>query len=96
MTLAPIGFQSDSCPVTVDKITGAAYTVVGDSFKADTPQPWSPTGFQFVGGTGFGRYALHPDGKRAALAATQENVSEVHDQVVFVSNSFDYLKKMRR
>ena len=42
----------------------AAYTVVGDSFKADKPQR---------------RTGVRP---------------EVHDKVVFVSNFFDYLKKI--
>jgi hypothetical protein len=72
----------------------AAYAVVGDSFKADKPQPWSPTGYQPVSGNGFGHYALHPDGKQVALAAAEENVSEVHDKVVFISNFFDDLKKI--
>ena len=63
-----------------------------ESFKADRPQRWSPTGFQFVGGQGFAPYALHPDGKRVAVAA--ENVSEVDHTIVFMSNFFDYLKKI--
>jgi Tol biopolymer transport system component len=73
----------------------AAYTVVGDSFKADTPQPWSPTGYQSLGSPVVsGPYALHPDGKRVALAAARDSVAEVHDQVVFISNFFDYLRKI--
>jgi Tol biopolymer transport system component len=73
----------------------AAYTVVGDSFKAETPQPWSPIGYQSLGSPVVsGPYALHPDGKRVAFAAARENDSELHDQVVFISNFFDYLRKI--
>jgi hypothetical protein len=36
-------------------------------------------------------YDLHPDGKRVAAAADQAQ-NMVHDDVVFVSNFFDYLR----
>jgi serine/threonine-protein kinase len=58
------------------KVMVAPYTVEGDSFKADKPQLWSPTGYQSVGGAGFGPYAIHPDGKRLALAAADLNRRE--------------------
>ena len=71
----------------------APYTVVGESFRADTPQLWSPTN---VRGDSImnSAYDLHPDGKRVATAAAQEQGSGNQDKVVFVFNFFDYLRKI--
>ena len=80
---------------TQSKVMVAPYTVEGDSFKAGKPQIWSPTGYQSLGGAGFGPYAIHPDGKRLALAAAEQTAAgAIQDKVVFVSNFFDYLKKI--
>ena len=69
----------------------ASYAVVGEAFRASTPQLWSPTiaegwGFQNAG------YDLHPDGKRVAAAAAQGQADAVQDKVVFVFNFADYLR----
>ena len=71
--------------------SGTPYAVVGDSFMADKPQLWSPTS---IAGTRTGRaaYDLHPDGKRVAATATQEQTNTVHDKVVFVFHFADYLQ----
>jgi hypothetical protein len=69
----------------------ASYTVVGDSFMAGKPQNWSPTS---IVGTVRGPYDLHPDGKRVAATATQEQTKTVQDKVVFVFNFADYLRKI--
>jgi hypothetical protein len=74
-----------------NKVMSAPYTVVGDSFKADTPQMWSATSYQTVSGNG-GQYALHPDGKRLALVAATETV--VQDKIGLITNFFDYLRKI--
>lgn len=66
------------------------YSVAGDAFKADKPQPWSPTPYRSVG-AGFGSYALHPDGKRVAIAVVPEDHSQMRDKVVLMTNFFDYL-----
>jgi hypothetical protein len=71
----------------------ASYTVVGDSFMADKPQLWSPTSIAGTR-TGRGQYDLHPDGKRVAATATQEQTNAVQDKVVFVFNFADYLRKI--
>ncbi len=71
----------------------APYTVVGDSFRADTPQLWSPTSIRGVG-TSHAAYDLHPDGKRLAVGGSREQASGVQDKVVFVFNFFDYLRKI--
>jgi serine/threonine-protein kinase len=76
------------------KVMSAPYAVVGDSFRADTPQIWSPVAVQGAG-IGNSAYDLHPDGKRlAAATAPVPDPSAVQDRVVFVSNFFDYLRKI--
>lgn len=65
------------------------YTVVGDSFRADKPQAWSPT--NFVQSGVLGSYDVHPDGKRLALVAAKDQGDVMQDQIVVISNFFDYL-----
>jgi serine/threonine-protein kinase len=75
-------------------IMAARYAVVGDSFRADTPQIWSPTGIQGVA-PGNAGYDLHPDGKRVAAAAVADDGEGVaNDKVVFFFNFGEYLKKI--
>ena len=71
------------------KIMAAPYTVVGESFRAATPQIWSPTTVQ---PSSTAVYDLHPDGKRVAAAAELPPASGVQDHVVFVFNFADYLR----
>jgi hypothetical protein len=71
----------------------APYSVIGESFRADTPQLWSPTNFQGASATN-AAYDLHPDGKRLAVLAAQDQASGVQDKVVFVFNFADYLRKI--
>jgi len=75
------------------KVMFAPYAVVGDSFRADRPQIWSPTGIRGAR-IGNSAYDLHPDGKRLAAAAAQDQGSGVQDKVVFVFNFADYLRKI--
>ena len=74
-----------------DKIMFAPYTVVGDAFRADTPQIWSPTSI-VASAPGQLSFALHPDGKRVATAVAQAQANGVQDHVVFVSNFGDGLR----
>jgi serine/threonine protein kinase/Tol biopolymer transport system component len=76
------------------RVMFAPYAVAGDSFRADKPQVWSPTGIRLTGFNGGSPFDLHPDGKRLATfsASDQSNVSQ--DKVVFVFNFFDYLRKI--
>jgi Tol biopolymer transport system component len=75
-----------------NKVMIAPYSVAGDSFRADTPQVWSPTSLSNLGANF--PYDLHPDGKRLALAAARDEASVVQDKVVFVFNFADYLRKI--
>jgi len=73
-----------------NQIWFAPYTVVGDSFRAEKPQPWTPTHVRGLG-TPLA-YDIHPDGKRlAAIAATGVTTAN-NDNVVFVFSFLDYLK----
>ena len=71
-------------------IMAAPYAVVVDSFRADTPQIWSPTSIPGLGGFS-SAYDRHPDGKRVATGAPDQ-ASSVQDKVVFVFNFGDYLR----
>lgn len=77
---------------TQNKIMMASYTVVGDAFRAEKPQVWSPTSLTLRAGSSDYPYDLHPDGKR--LAITPPPDSGVQDKVVFVFNFADYLRKI--
>ena len=74
------------------KVMVAPYAVVGDSFRADTPQIWSPTSIR-PPSTTTSEYDLHADGKRLATAVGRDQ-SGVQDKVVFVFNFADYLRKI--
>jgi hypothetical protein len=79
------------------RIIAAPYAVVGDSFRADTPQVWSPRSVQGItfnsstGGRLQSAYDLHPVGKRIATSAAPEQAS-VQNPIVFVSNFGDDLR----
>src|SRR5262249_8119304 len=76
------------------KVMFTKYSVDGDSFRADKPQVWPPTGMRVAGFLTGSTYDLHPDGKRLALAAVREQSNVSQDKVVFVFNFFDYLRKI--
>ncbi|MBK9241496.1 MAG: protein kinase [Acidobacteria bacterium] len=71
------------------KVMVVPYTVVGDSFRADKPQIWSPTNYVQLGIQG--SYDVHPDGKRLALVAANDQAGAIQDQIVVISDFFDYL-----
>jgi hypothetical protein len=75
------------------KVMFAPYSVVGDSFRADTPQIWSPTSIRGPRVANAG-YDLHPDGKRLAGLAAVDQGAIGQDKVVVVFNVFDYLRKI--
>ena len=70
------------------------YAVAGESFLADKPQVWSPTGIRLAGFLTGSPYDLHPDGKRLAAAAGRDQGDVSQDKVVLVFNFLDYLRKI--
>jgi hypothetical protein len=75
------------------KVMVAPYAVVGDSFRADKRQIWSPTSIR-AGTSTTSAYDLHSNGKRIAASASLEQAGVVQDKVVFVFNFADYLRKI--
>ena len=75
-----------------NKVMFAPYSVTGESFRADAPKIWSPTSFRNPA-SGY-PYGLHPDGKRLAIVAAQEQGGGVQDKVVFFFGFGEYLKKI--
>jgi len=71
------------------RVLVAPYAVVGNSFQRSRPQFWSPNRYVPLGQQG--PYDIHPDGKRLAIIAAPEEAAFVQDQIVVVSNFFDYL-----
>jgi len=67
----------------------APYSVVGNSFRREKPTIWSPAKYMPLGNRS--PYDIHPDGKRLALVAAPDQTTDVLDQIVVVSNFFDYL-----
>ena len=79
--------------VNQGKVMFAPYSVVGDSFRAEKPKLWSPTGFVGIGGQS--PFDIHPDGKRLAIiAGADDSAGVARDKVVFFFNFGDYLKKI--
>jgi len=77
--------------VSQDTVMSAPYTVVGNSFRAETPRIWSPTRVRSLGLSY--PYDLHSDGTRVAMsAAADETAGAAQDKVVFFFNFGDYLK----
>ena len=66
-----------------------SYSVTGDSFRADQPQPWQPTSIMALA-TSSRRFAIHPDGQRLALVARDPSV--VLDKLALFFNFGDYLQ----
>jgi serine/threonine-protein kinase len=73
----------------------APFTVDGDAFRAEKPQPWSEGRFVPRRRTGPTRsFDLHPDGTRFALAPAADTTAALQDKVVFVFNFFDELRRV--
>ncbi len=79
---------------TVDqRIMVASYTGDGDKFRAEKPRLWSEGRFAAPLITKF--LDLHPDGERfAAVTTPQAQSLTKQDEVVFILNFFDYLRRI--
>jgi serine/threonine-protein kinase len=79
--------------LTGSQVYVTTYTVAGDEFRAGSRELWSPTAYQLFGLKG-APYAVHPDGKRLAILASGQQREEATDDVVFMLNFFDELRRM--
>jgi serine/threonine-protein kinase len=76
-----------------NRLMVAAYTVEGDSFRADKPKLWSEG--RFLSLRNQRSFDLHPDGERFALAAAPDaQTTARQDKVVFIFNFFDELRRL--
>jgi hypothetical protein len=76
------------------RILVADYTVQNGQFTPTTPRPWSN---RLVLPRRLARnFVLHPDGKRVAahVAAERAEAPVGRDQLVFVTNLFDELRRL--
>ena len=74
----------------IGQIMVVPYEVQGGSFHAEKPRLWSDG--RYLTDRGFD---LHPDGERFALAAVaQTQDSAKQDEVVFILNFFDELRRI--
>jgi serine/threonine-protein kinase len=77
-----------------NRIMRAPYTVDGESFRAEKPQPWSDALFAARPRPPSRDFDLHPDGLRFAVAAGAANGDSQLDKVVLTFNFFDDLKRL--
>ena len=71
----------------------ASYRVEGDSFQRDPPRLWSKSRWLLRGTRR--SFDLHPDGNRIVLGVAPEvNESAKRDELVFVFNFFDELRRL--
>jgi len=74
-----------------ERIMVAPYASEGDSFRPEKPRVWSEGRFA----NGLKVFDLHPDGLRFAVLRTPQARSEIkQDQVVFILDFFDYLRRI--
>ena len=76
------------------RILRAAYTVDGDSFRAEKPQLWSEGLWAARPRPPSRDFDLHPDGQRFAIAAGATGGDAQLDKVVLTFNFFDELKRL--
>jgi serine/threonine-protein kinase len=77
--------------LTGNQIFSARYSVSGDEFRVDAPELWTPVRYSMLGLRDM-PYAVHPDGRLAGRAAV-DRVTQISDEVVFV---FDFPDELRR
>jgi Tol biopolymer transport system component len=75
-----------------NQLVVAAYTVSGDTFRAEKPQLWAEG--RIGPGTGQRSFDLHPDGQRVAVAPDLAPAGGQQDRVVFIFNFFDELRRI--
>jgi Tol biopolymer transport system component len=70
------------------------YRVEGDSFRADKPVVWAGARLSVRPRAPSRDLDLHPDGKRFAVASSDEQSPPGQDRVIFILNFFDELRRV--
>ena len=73
---------------------GVRYVVEGSYFRADKPQVWSDARIALRPRAPSTDLDLHPDGKRFAIASTEDISLAKQDAAVFIFNFFDELRRI--
>jgi Tol biopolymer transport system component len=80
-------------PAAGDRLMVVAYTVDGESFRANKPQLWAEG--EFSRPNGQRGFDIHPDGRRvAASGGRQAQTAARQDKAVVVFNFFDELRRI--
>jgi serine/threonine-protein kinase len=75
-----------------NQLMAVDYSLSGDSFRAEKPRLW---GAGRIGPqTGQRSFDLHPDGERVAVAPDPAQAGGHHNQVTFVFNFFEELRRI--
>jgi serine/threonine-protein kinase len=70
------------------------YRADGESFQAETPVVWAKTRIGARPRAPSRDLDLHPDGKRFAVSATEDQTAFKEDKVVIIANFFDELRRI--
>ena len=95
-TWAPQAHELFFASTADSKIYVAPFSVSGNSFQADKPRLWSDAKFVGRPRTPSRDLAVHPDGKRFALASADNGGEEKVTQLVMVFNFFDELRRVAK
>jgi serine/threonine-protein kinase len=96
-TWSPDGRALFFASATEQRVMVAPFTVNGDSFRADRPRFWSTGQFVARPRPPSRDWAMHPDGRRFAIASQGQRPAEVKiNQLVFVFNFFDELRRVAK
>ncbi len=79
---------------TEQRLMSVPYRVEGDSFQADKPVVWLDARLGSRPRAPSRDLDLHPDGKRFAIASSEEQSTNEQARVVFVFNFFDELRRI--
>jgi serine/threonine-protein kinase len=79
-----------------NQIMVMTYEIKGDSFLPGKARLWSQQRLVSAGAVGLGTYDMSPDGKRAVGLVPQMDTDGLNDQVVFLLNFFDELRRRVR
>jgi serine/threonine-protein kinase len=96
-TWSPTGGQLFFASTSDLRVMVSPFTVVGDSFRAEKPRVWSDGQFLGRPRPPSRDWAIHPDGRRFAIASQNAPQAQAKvNQMVFVFNFFDELRRVAR
>lgn len=95
-TWAPRGSRFFFASPADSKLMVAPFSIAGASFRAEKPRLWAEARFVGRPRTPSRDLAIHPDGRRFAIASADNGQQEKVDQLVMVFNFFNELQRLAR